>query len=471
MNVIKLLSINQKFNVGIFVFIFIMFQFIVSCNKTKLDVKPNSSLIVPSTLPDFQQILDNSTLMNTALPDKGEAGSDDYYITTARWTSLTTIDKNTYIWAKDIYEGDATTIINDWNTPYKWVYNANIILEGLQKNSDINDSASFKNIKGSAFFYRAHAYYQLAQLFCKPFDSITSRVDLGIPLRFSADINVTSKRSTVAETYEQIISDLKSAEELLPVTPVAVTRPSKTAARALLARVYLIMGDHRNALNYANGSLALFSSLLDYSKISTTQINPISRYNSETIFWARFQSSPLLSQTTAAIDTVLFNSYSANDLRKVIFFKTQPSGVITFNGSYDASSNLFAGIANDEVYLIRAECYARTGRISEAMKDLNDLLRTRWKKNSNGTFTYIDQTATDAADALYKILTERRKELVFRGIRWTDLRRLNVEPRLARTLIRVIDNQTYTLTPNDTRYVFPIPIIETDLSGIEQNIR
>jgi len=86
------------------------------------------------------------------------------------------------------------------------------------------------------------------------------------------------------------------------------------------------------------------------------------------------------------------------------------------------------------------------------MRDLNTLLQNRWRA---GVFTPV--TATDADDALGKILAERRKELLFRGLRWTDLRRLNKEPRRALTLTRTVNGQVYTLLPNDVRYVYAIP--------------
>jgi hypothetical protein len=104
------------------------------------------------------------------------------------------------------------------------------------------------------------------------------------------------------------------------------------------------------------------------------------------------------------------------------------------------------------------------GNASAAMNDLNTLLMKRWK-----TGTFIPYTAINATDALSKILTERRKELLMRGIRWSDLRRLNKEPQFAKTLIRVIGGQTYYLYPNDKRYVFPIPLQIIQMTGVPQN--
>ena len=59
-----------------------------------------------------------------------------------------------------------------------------------------------------------------------------------------------------------------------------------------------------------------------------------------------------------------------------------------------------------------------------------------------------------------------------RGLRWTDLRRLNRDPRYAVTLTRSINGTTYMLPPNDARYVYPIPdaVIAAN-PGMEQNVR
>jgi hypothetical protein len=140
---------------------------------------------------------------------------------------------------------------------------------------------------------------------------------------------------------------------------------------------------------------------------------------------------------------------------------------VIFKGNYSGSGGVFSGLALDEVYLIRAECQARLGNIQLAMNDLNTLMRNRW----NNKVPYPVFTAIDAKDALRQILTERRKELVYRNTRWSDLRRLNLENDFAVTLIRNVSNVVYTLAPNSTRYVFPIPEYEIAASGIEQNDR
>jgi hypothetical protein len=69
------------------------------------------------------------------------------------------------------------------------------------------------------------------------------------------------------------------------------------------------------------------------------------------------------------------------------------------------------------------------------------------------------------------ILEERRRELIGRGLRWTDLRRINQETDYAVTLEKSLNGESYILEPNSVRYTYPIPDDEIILSGIRQNER
>ena len=117
------------------------------------------------------------------------------------------------------------------------------------------------------------------------------------------------------------------------------------------------------------------------------------------------------------------------------------------------------------MYLTRAECLARMGNTTDALQDLNTLLIKRWK-----TGTFIPFTASTAAQALQLILTERRKELLMRSLRWADIKRLNKEGA-GLVLRRIINGNTMELLPNDARYAFPLPQVVIDLSGMPQNPR
>jgi hypothetical protein len=317
-----------------------------------------------------------------------------------------------------------------------------------------------------ALYLRAEAFYNVAQLFAKPYDASTAATDLGIPLRLTSDLNVKSVRSTVQQTYEQITNDLTEAAQLLPVTPITVYRPSRPSAFALLARVYLAIGSYTLALQNADACLKLYSTLMDYNTLDATLTYPIPDLNVEIIHEDGVPRYRIWERERGKIDSNLYRSYGSNDLRRSIFFLTNADGSVGFKGMYDGSRLLFSGITTDEQYLVRAECYARSGQADLAMADLNTLLKTRFL-----TGTFIPYTASSADDALMQIITERRKELLLRGIRWSDLRRLNKDPRFAVTLTRVLNGVTYTLPPNDPRYILPIPDYIISATGIQQNPR
>jgi hypothetical protein len=449
----------------------ICIQFL-SCQRQDnwLDVKSNKKAVVPTSLKDFQAILDDYYYINDAFPGIGLVGTDNYYLTDNNYNVAKQTERNAFLWKKDIYEGAQSS---DWNSAYLVVEYANIVLDGLSKiNISADNRAEYNNIKGSALFYRAFMFYSLAQIFCKPFDSSASLSDLGIPIRLSSDINKKSIRATVSQTYKRIIMDLDSASRLLPQTPKFNTRPGKISANALLAKVYLSMGIYKDAGIYANKVLNNYSVLLDYnsdiiSPSSTFRFPPYPN-NPEIIFYAyQHGYSPTWPYGVGYVDSVLYASYDNNDLRKSLYYAPHGNGGIVFAGTYTGSFYNFCGIATNELYLIRAECYARQGQTQKALADLNTLLVKRYR---TGTFTPL--SATTPEDALKLVLTERRKELPFTGqLRWEDLRRLNKDPKFRVTLKRVINGVTYTLPPNDDRYTYPIPDNEIQLTGMPQNHR
>lgn len=447
--------------------------------KKYLDQKPDMAMVVPSTLADCQVLLDNFIIMNSNYPDHGEAAADNYYLTDATWNGLPSTrqeDKDCYVWVE---QGMHTL---QWSNAYKTVYTSNLVLQVLEKFPPT--SPNYDVLKGTALFFRAFSFYQVAQLFCKPYNVSTVHTDLGIPTRLSPDLEIKSDRGTVQQTYDQIIKDLKDAVNLLPIATASPSRPSKTAAYAALARTYLAMEDYDNAGLMAGECLKLQNTLIDYNSTTSTPTPTTVRTantggsffrfnvvaNAEVIFMS-ISYPGVLTQSQAKIDKDLYDSYSIQDRRKSVFFQANTganAGTFAFRGNYDGSTNaaLFNGFATDEIYLIRAECFARNGNKDLALADLNTLMKKRISP------PYTDITATDAEDALQKILQERRKELIFRTLRWTDLRRLNKDNRFAKRLTRPKNTMTYVpLEPDDLRYTMLIPLQVINTTNMRQNPR
>lgn len=451
-------SINKLF----FYLLFAFGLMTISCKKY-LDVKPLKTLVVPTKLKDLQALMDNYEVMNQKYPALLELPSDDYYINSTDWNAAWITERLNYVWDKDV------TYLASYKYVYQIVNTSNVVLKELddEKFEQFNELQEYRDIKGQALFCRAFAFYNLAQLYCKPY-STTSEQDPGIVLRLDPDVEQKSVRSTVKQTYDQIIGDLKMAVELLPNTVVAKSRPGKAAAIGALARTYLSMRDYENAGKYADACLKENASLMDYNQVDVNAMTPFERFNIETVYYCYMDYISLFFDPSGKIDTTLYASYDEKDLRKSIFFFPNGDGTHSYKGSYDGTSyygTLFNGIATDEMYLIRAESFARAGNTTAALTDLNKLVEKRWDQNS---FTPLN--AGSATAALDLILEHRRKELVFRGLRWTDIRRLNLEGRNI-TLKRVIDGTPYLLPPNDLRTVMLIPQEVIDLSGIPQNPR
>lgn len=429
-----------------------------------LDAKPSEALVVPQSLAELQAILDNHRDMNGGVafwgltPSMGENACDDYYVNDLRsFNLLPALTRGLYTWEEQVTtEGEE---VLDWNLAYRAVFYANAVLDGLDRlRPATSEQGVYNNLKGMALFHRAHMFYQLLQVFAKPYQQEHAGSDMGIPLRLQADVNEKLSRASVEASYQQVLQDLKTAVPLLHPIQEFKTRPSKPAAYALMARTLLSMRLYDEALPYADSALQLSNKLLDfnaYTGLSATAFL-LPRFNTEVLFHCNMQSrnGTPVSYSRVSVDTLLYRSYADQDLRKTIYFRTATSnrpGYI-FRGSYDGTQEYFTGIATDEVYLMKAECLARKGLTADALSTLNVLLSHRY---AQGHFEPYEGLNPDAALTL--ILQERRKELQRRGLRWMDLRRLNQEPAYARTLSRNIEGVLYTLPPSDKRYVFPIP--------------
>jgi tetratricopeptide (TPR) repeat protein len=462
---------KTKLTIGLLLLLYVA----TGCKKQFLDAKPNDNLVIPSGLGDMQQLLDNMGIINGgkniygADPSLAIASCDEYYMPFVYYNVMTDYNKAVYSWAKYIPWPAAD---KNWKAPYRVVFYANSVLEGIKNvQPSLSEQASYNSIKGSALFYRSFHFFNLAQIFTQPYDASKASAVLGIPLRLTPDISEVSVRATLQQTYDRIVNDLIEATTLLPNQQALQTRPSKPAAFALLARVYLSMGDYSKSLIYCDSALKINNTLLDYNTISPTVSVPFAVLNQEVLYQSSVSlgNGPLAAPSSASsglrVDTTLISHYTANDLRLKLFFKTIPDGKFIFKGFYSGGSIPFSGIANDEVYLMQAECFARANDVANAMKSLNILLKKRY---SSATFT--DVTASDPADALNRILEERRKELAFRSLRWMDLRRLNKEGRNI-SVTRNVNGTIYTLPPNDVKYTWPIPDDVIGLTGMQQNPR
>jgi starch-binding outer membrane protein, SusD/RagB family len=429
-----------------------------SCSKGLTEKKISSQYELADNLNAFAGILNNDDLMGES-PVIGEQSCDDHYLTDNFYNKLLSTDQNLYLWKKDIFGGK--TGIPDWDLPYKQVFACNLVLDGLKKiKPGTLYQEQWNETKGSALFIRSYAFFNLLQVFARAYDSsYANQKNMGIAMPLTASTELVPARATINESYRQIISDLEEALPLVSKTILPSTRntPNKPAVFALLARVYLSMRNYSLALVNADSSLHFRKQLINYYTLNLTTKYPIAATNEETLYQSWLISTNNVIQgkimSGTIIDSLLYSYYDTNDLRSKVYFTKGPNGPI-FNNSYSGKSFAFSGLASDENYLIRAECNARLGNLDSAMADINWLLLHRYKSG-----TAPEYHITSQKEAIELILRERRKELIFRGLRWPDIKRLNKEEAGIKIVpVRFLNGKYYPpLLPLSKNYVLPLP--------------
>ena len=423
-----------------------------SCSEGFLDIKSDKALVVPKTLADYQALLDDVSQQINQTPGLVSASTDEFIAKDNTLQSAASYLVDAYLWN---YEGlEQMELDFDWMNIYAQVLKANLVLEGLNEMKEIPDKIRYNNIKGSALFFRAWHFFHLLQVYSVPYDKVTADTDLGIVLKFRADINEKAGRSTVEQCYNQILKDLLTANELLSKTSFVISRPNIGASYSLLARVYLSRFDYENAEKYARLTLELQPDLLDYNTVGATFEDPFRVKNPEVIFYAMpiLQASSLYNN--GMVNPEWITLYQADDLRKRKYFKFDGQGNAQMSSTYYFRSPVpFTGLTTSEMYLIQAECLIRLNKVEKGLSLINHLRRYRMDNKKD----FEALRAENVDEALRLVLMERVQELVFRGLRWFDLRRLNKDPRFALTFQKTYNGEVYHLGPNDQIYCYPIP--------------
>ncbi len=433
-----------------------------SCQKY-LDKKPDETLDIPTTIASANALLNNFAVTNRSYPYLALIAADDYYNPEAVLGSMSEESRAWYLWQP--IQGNLTN--NTWRNVYGKILNYNIAIETLRGITPAGGEESLYNeCWGMAHFCRGFTFFIIAQLYADVYDPANASQTPGIPVRLGTDINERISRGTLQQSYDQIVKDLQTAIDYLPENRTAPHRPTKAAAQTLLAYIMLHMGNNKTAAELTADALSFSPALIDFNTLNPNANAPFTLFNQEVLFHATSTGATNLAANNWKADTLLYGSYQPNDLRKVIFFRSNPGGGFQFSGSLDGTvgSAPFCGISLSETYLVRAEALAKLNMKDQAMNTLNQLLVNRWK-----TGTYQPLTALDANDALQQIIMERRKELVGRGIRWYDLRRITKEQGVKITLKRRYAGMDYLLEVPGPRVMFQIPNEVIAASGMVQN--
>lgn len=324
-----------------------------------------------------------------------------------------------------------------WKPFYNYIFVCNAAIEGIGNSNTLTPSIK-SQLLGETKFMRAFINFYLINLFGD------------VPLVMSTDweVNANLSRTSRLKVYEQVITDLKDAQELLSadyldgtVSQIAEDRlrPTKWAAIALMARVYLYIGDYPKAESQAteiinHSSLYrltdLNSSFLMNAAEAIWQLQPtFEGHNTEDAWVFVIPATGPTDATNSSMDhpvylsSFLLNSFELGDKRRVNWVDSviANGSVYYYPFKYKSASldepltEYLMVLRLGEQYLIRAEARAQQNNINGAQEDLNAIRRRAGLGNS---------AAGDKASLLAAILHEKQVELFTEwGHRWFDLKR------------------------------------------------
>jgi len=346
-----------------------------------------------------------------------------------------------------------------WGTAYTGIMRVNRVID-----ADVTGT-NVAAIKAEAYAIRGLLYFKLVTLYAKPYTDDPNA--LGVPLVLHYDPTNQPARNTVAEVYQQIVSDLQKAFQDGP-DYVSSARFSKYAIEGLLAKVYLYMGDNTNAKAAAVDVInASGFTLVDPASYDGYWADPADRTDMvETLLeidadvinnngFDDFAGMYFNGYSDIYASMQLYNLYSATDVRKTVMTmgttkNNVPAVVVTkFPNATSPDRDNIKVLRLAEVYLIAAEA-SLPGNEADALTYLNALVAQRDP-------SFAGYTSTGAA-LLDDIVNERRKELAFEGDRFFDLNRLKLP-------INRVSNAGAIPAPlsipyPDDRRLAPIPLAE-----------
>ncbi len=361
-------------------------------------------------------------------------------------------------------------ILSIWRTTYNAIDYANNIITNIMKYGDYDKSVMEMHI-AEAKFLRAYEYMLLLQIYGD--GALTGDMNgLGLILRLTPYEGYkpqdVASRATVGETYSQIIKDLNEALPHLmdnnATTLVSRTRATKSAAFALLSRIYLYRGSAKNDLadmklasDYAD-SVLLNPRNYNFSTSNTHHtswlfpLNPTgeetntANYSDEVILLSPTYTSAtkyvngigatFYNKTSFFVDPQFIELYPAGDRRGYIDPSTSvvsliwqgsptsfPNDMTSYKYNNGSGYNNVLYIRLSEVKLTKAEALARLNGINdESIKHLNDINKKTYATKP-ADYTSASFVTTD--ELIERILLERMKELAFEGHTRYDLIRTN----------------------------------------------
>lgn len=312
---------------------------------------------------------------------------------------------------------DNVTTVAAYSGIYRAINTANSVIAYVPGVADPLLTATEKNkLLGEAYFIRALGYFDLGR----------GWGGVQLQLKPTTDLEAVKgvKRSSLQQTYDQVLADLTRAESLLPEDATTRNRAQKSTARALRARLHLYRKEWSQAEAYAtqvinNGKYALVTPYRTFftAPFGTTEsvFELTFSSNDRNTFWNLWYPSSAGGQFTLKPSTAFVSKIANTSVGGTRGALVSGTGSNVYGALYNTSATSTDPsyvIRIAELYLIRAEARAQQSNTTGALTDLN-VIRARAGATASA--------ASTKDDLLLAIEEENSLEFAFEAHRWFDL--------------------------------------------------
>lgn len=502
----------KKYNLLSSIGIILLAGILTSCNDYLKE--SSDDLLIPKKVDEFESVLLGDGYPNTLTADVEwmDLMTDDAEVSPSANPNSTQSDgddnvflpvgRGAFTWAQDIEYYD-TSYGNAYQNRYKNIMACNIIIENA--NTMEGDSMEVNSCVAQAYALRAMNYLYLVNWYGLPYNPATADKDMGVIIRLKSEmVRDQPQRSTVAQVYAQIISDLDNASIRFKKAKKStnVYLMNEKAVDLLKCRVALYTRNWDDVIKYGNAFSEDDFNLYDISTLKKEDMRHEKEYvflkakNPEVLFM--FGGRAFTRQ--AYMDNLVFingaayapsqteegdliNCYQEGDNRIYAFFCQDN---IEYDSEFDyynvyeayrhlpykhyAMSEYSQALRTSEVLLSMAEAYVQTGKLDLAVDLINLLHKKRFTAD-----TYKELSVSDFAskDVLLKyVRDERRRELCFEEThRWDDLRRYGM-PRIEHKFYASKNSapETYVLEQGDQNYTLELPQSELGYNQVVERM-
>ena len=489
----------RKYNLLSFIGVILLIGVLTSCNDYLKE--SSDDLLIPKKVDEFASVLQGDGYPNTLTEDIEwmDLMTDDAEVSPSANPNSTQADgddnvylpvgRGAFTWAQDIEYYD-TSYGKTYLNRYKNIMACNIIIENA--NTMQGDSMEVNSCVAQAYALRAMSYLYLVNWYGQPYNPATAEKDMGVIIRLKSEmVRDQPQRSTVAQVYAQIISDLDKASALFKKAKKStnIYLMNEKSVDFLKCRVALYTQNWEDVIKYGSRFTEDGFSLYDISALTKEQMSHQKEYvflkakNPEVVFMfggrlftrqsymdnlAFINGAAYAPSQTNAGD--LMTSYENGDNRIYAFFcqnNINYDPVLNYYEAYEdyrylpykhySMSEYSQALRTSEILLNMAEAYVQTGKQTEAVELMNLLHKKRFTAASYQALNVSDFSTQE--DLLKYVREERRRELCFEEThRWNDLRRYGM-PRIEHKFYSAKNStpETYVLEQGDKNYTLELP--------------